>query len=135
MNAHDESWAWYPETGGPSEGPFPSRGAAVADAQEYFRDHPACVNVRVGKCKLIHPEDWILDDLDDVLEILTERFQDNVGVEDADFNLKPHSDAQQAQRELTEGLASWARKWVACDLSWYVDGNDAELVEVNRGTA
>lgn len=119
-------WAWY-KSGHNAQGPFPTREAAVEDARENFYGD-TLTTVIVGTVTYTKPEDWVDVDMDDLLTNATERFGENVYIDDKVFYVEPKRQTE-AEADLRRVLKEWARRWVETQsYQWYVD--DGEEVEV-----
>jgi hypothetical protein len=115
-------YAWSPE-GNPDnvQGPFASLDDAIADAEAldpgtaYF----------VGPIKSVIPENWsCVLDAGQLIERMEELITEEVSFDDAVFSI-PMRHIEEADKELAEFLAYWARAYVKSD-QWYFSQADGE---------
>lgn len=108
-------WCWGTDTCDNFKGPFDSREDAIDDAESEL---DAGDTILVGRCAMIHPEEFVCDDLTDHLERMEERVSDGVHFEDDIFFV---DNKGLAQADLTRHLKDWARRWVNAGNSFLVE--------------
>ncbi len=110
-------------------GMFLTRAEAIEDGRAEYRDSESFWIARGNKCRttdFLPNVDDILqtmaDNADDIIEIMATNAGDNAGEVADDW---PNV-SKEAQVELTELLAVWAREHAPCEF-WIADGHEEEI--------
>jgi hypothetical protein len=127
MNNKTTEWGWY-QPDRSAHGPFPTREAAITDAQKYLQESMALpCNVVVGQIRHVRAEDWVQMDIDDLLERADNHLADNIAVDDYVF-VVPEDKLEAAQEELSAFMKAWAKRWITCEMNWYIPGGDDVVI-------
>lgn len=124
------AWCWSEPRSEEAYGPFPSRSAAISDAQAVLRDktdHDE-MEIEVGRVNPAFPEEHsgVLD-VDRVLEDMDTHATDN-GFCFADVEIFTAKNLGEAQESLDALLRVWAKAHVTSE-TWAV-GDPVEVVRV-----
>lgn len=120
------SLGWSEPKGELARGPFDTMEEVIEDAQDYLNPSED-IQIEVGTCMFAMAENFINDDVDEMLEHLDEQASDNEFgfYDDEIFDIK--GDKEEAQKALTEALTAWAKKYVTSSV-WCLE--KTELVTV-----
>lgn len=105
----DFEWAWMKERGEYSHGPFKTKEEAIADAQDYGDSE----TILLGHVDWPDPGDYVRADLDEIVERADESAYDSGCWCGDDELFVLCRSKEEAQKELNELLAAWARKWLS----------------------
>lgn len=105
-------WYWREhEDAERCNGPFDNKELAIDDAQAEIDNDDLPQTIVVGKCAFINAENYIRDNLDDVLEQLEESAGDDVSFwDDEIFDV---GDPKGAQASLTGFFKKWCAHFVS----------------------
>ena len=119
-----------------AHGPFDSIEIAMADAQEYLHDDDLSdtgreVEIELGQCSYVKPEDFVAVDLDNLLDGMEDRVGDEVGGfwDDQVFFVK--NPRREAEEELHEAVKQWAAKYLWARDLWTLE--DSKRVKIHTG--
>jgi len=107
-------WAWKVEWGERAHGPFKTKEEAIADAKDYYPAEPNdCPSLMLGKVVWPDPGEHVQCDVDDLMERADENAYDAGCWCDDDELYVLKGLQEEAQKDLNELLAAWARKWLS----------------------
>jgi hypothetical protein len=120
------SLGWSEPEGDYARGPFETMEEIIEDVRDYLNPDRD-IEIEVGQCMYAMAENYINDDVDEVLERMDEHALDNEFgfYDDEIFNIM--GDKEEAQKALTEALTAWARKYVTSSV-WCLE--KTELITV-----